>query len=226
MAEEDINYMISKVEEHKGRISYKATSSGEIPYEMNITWWSALNSEPDIENPVNLKMQIKRYLNSRAIALCLKGVPGIYIHGLLATPNHYLHLDRAMGGENRNINRKNLFIEDVLEELEGEDDNSHTKVVFEGLLHLLAQRRKEKAFNPYAKQIIIKTKKEIIGILRMDSHTNSNILCLFNITQENQEVSLKELGTEDDKFYNILEETQVTLDNVALGPYDFVWLRY
>ena len=85
LTKDEIEQMSYKVLEHGGFISYKKNSDGsESPYELNITWYSAINRE-DANEPVEL--QVKRYLASRAIAMVLMGVPGVYLHGLLGSKN-------------------------------------------------------------------------------------------------------------------------------------------
>lgn len=80
---EEIEMMALKVVEHGGFISYKANPDGsQSPYELNITWFSAINNE-DADEP--MEIQIKRYIASRAIALVMMGVPGIYLHGFLGS---------------------------------------------------------------------------------------------------------------------------------------------
>jgi sucrose phosphorylase len=85
LSREEIERMALKVIENGGFISYKTESDGsKSPYELNITWYSAINSPDDKESD---EIQVKRYLASRAIALVLMGVPGIYLHGLLGSKN-------------------------------------------------------------------------------------------------------------------------------------------
>ena len=59
--------------EHGGLVSYRADGDGgQSPYELNITWYSALNRE-DAGEPQSL--QVDRFLASRAIALALAACP-------------------------------------------------------------------------------------------------------------------------------------------------------
>ena len=86
LTQDEIAFMIQRAKEHNAYISYKSTELGEEPYEINTTWWSAINRGDCDEG---LSLQVKRYLASRSFALVIKGVPGIYTHGALAVPNDH-----------------------------------------------------------------------------------------------------------------------------------------
>ena len=104
LTKEEIEIMALNVLEHGGYISYKDESDGSVsPYELNITWFSAINSEDDKE-PIDL--QVKRYIASRSIALIIMGVPGIYLHGLIGSKNEAEQV--IIEKDRRSINRKNI----------------------------------------------------------------------------------------------------------------------
>jgi len=87
LEKEDINNMIETVKKHGGYISYKTAEDGtEVPYEINITWYSALNLKGSDED---ISFQVKRFIASTSIAFVLQGVPGIYLHSLFGTHNDH-----------------------------------------------------------------------------------------------------------------------------------------
>ena len=100
LTREQIEAMIERAKTHGAYISYKPTDAGEEPYEINTTWWSAINMDGSTE-PIAL--QVKRYVASRSIALVLKGIPGIYTHGAIALPNDHALVQRT--GVKRDVNR-------------------------------------------------------------------------------------------------------------------------
>ncbi len=128
---EEIEMMALKVLEHGGFISYKEDGDGTVsPYELNITWFSAINNE-DAQEPMEL--QIKRYIASRAIAMVMMGVPGIYFHGFLGSKNDAeLVLEER---QTRSINRKNIKKEELIQSLE--NPNSTTYHVTRRMARLL-----------------------------------------------------------------------------------------
>ena len=92
------------IEKHGVLPNYSILPGGErIIYELCSTPWNLINSENE-EEPVELK--IDRYLAVFALGLMIKGVPSIYINGLLAIPNYEGEID-----ENRSINRQILIKE-------------------------------------------------------------------------------------------------------------------
>ena len=59
---------MEKLKKMAGIISYKTGEDGtEEPYEINITWFSALNSEDGDED---IPFQIKRFVASRGYSAC------------------------------------------------------------------------------------------------------------------------------------------------------------
>ncbi len=71
MTLEQIDFLIQRAKEHGTYISYKVTEDKvEEPYEINTTWWSAINRADSNEG---VAFQVKRYIASRSILLVLKG---------------------------------------------------------------------------------------------------------------------------------------------------------
>ncbi len=103
VSQEQIESMVRKALTYGGIISYREDADGNTsPYEINTTWYSALNrdGEEDVDR------QVDRFIASRAIALVLRGVPGTYLPSLLGTQNDLQSALRS--GDPRNINRKNI----------------------------------------------------------------------------------------------------------------------
>jgi sucrose phosphorylase len=102
LPDQEIDFLVERCQAHGGFISYKNNPDGaQTPYEMNTTWFDALN-DPRTEEP--LMAQANRFLVSQAIMLALQGVPGIYFHSLFGSRN-----DRSAAlatGVNRRINRQ------------------------------------------------------------------------------------------------------------------------
>ncbi|MBE9594124.1 MAG: sugar phosphorylase [Proteobacteria bacterium] len=225
---EAIEFMGDKVMERGGRISYSSASNGKVPYELNTTWWNAVNGDPSTEN---MEIQIKKYLASRNIALVMKGVPGIYIHGLLGTTNDYPGLLDAMGqsihdtDENRFINRKEYMEEELLKLLE--DENLHIHHVFHNMCSLLRKRRGEKAFHPYGEQKIIDSNPQVVSLVRHDLDFKNSIVCLTNISSREQMVrlNLTDLEVNNNQLHDIITDVPVNTKKVKLEPFQFLWLK-
>ena len=110
LSPQDVDRICRQVEDHGGIVSYKTSEDGtNVPYELNITWYSALNKKQDGDP---LRIQIKRFIASRAIALVLQGVPGIYLHSLFGTHNDHATVEATR--EKRVINRSIIDFHSIL----------------------------------------------------------------------------------------------------------------
>ncbi|HGY57219.1 MAG TPA: sugar phosphorylase [Caldithrix abyssi] len=221
----DIEMMALKVLEHGGYISYKANGDGtSSPYELNITWWSAINND-DADEPMDL--QVKRYLASRAIALVLMGVPGIYLHGLLGSKNDAeLVLEER---STRSINRKNIRKEELLKSLENEE--STTYHVTRGLIRLIRKRIREKAFHPNADQRVLHISPGVFAVLRTSVDRTEQILALISIRNQKQKVTFncKTFAVKGGVWLDLLSQQKYHCTDfymsLTLEPYQIVWLK-
>ncbi len=225
LSPEEIEMMTLRVLEHGGFISYKAEGDGsESPYEMNITWYSAINDENKKETD---DIQIQRYLASRAIALVIMGVPGIYLHGLLGSKNDAdAVLEEA---DRRRINRKTIKKRELLSALE--DESTKIYQISSRLVRLIYYRIRQKAFHPNAGQKILNLSNKVFSVLRTSIDQKERILALTNISDMmvNLQIDLENLGTNGNEWFDILSKRNFTAVNdkldVALDPYEIIWLK-
>jgi sucrose phosphorylase len=222
---EELELLALKIIEHGGFISYKAEGDGsEVPYELNITWYSAINRD-DSDEPRELKN--KRYLASRAIALVLMGVPGIYLHGLLGSKNDAEAVIKE--GHRRSINRKTISKKELSAELENTDSNIFQ--VASGLTRLVQYRIREKCFHPNAPQSVIGLSEKVFSVLRTSVDGQEKILAIINIInkRENLSIDLKDKGLYGGDWQDILtKKTFKAKDGrleIILEPYDILWLK-
>jgi glycosidase len=137
---EDFENLLRITKAHGGLISYRATDGARAPYELDISYFDAINDP----NRPNDALAIKRFTASQAIMLALKGIPGIYIHSLLGSRNYYQGVKDT--GIVRMINRETLREEDLQAALS--DVHSLRCQVLQNLLHLLNVRRQISCFYP------------------------------------------------------------------------------
>jgi sucrose phosphorylase len=101
LPQEEIDLLAARAVDHGGLVSHRDAGDGtQVPYELNITWFNALNREGSDES---LELQVKRFMASRAISLALLGVPGVYLPSLVGRRNDQEAVRRS--GEARSINR-------------------------------------------------------------------------------------------------------------------------
>jgi sucrose phosphorylase len=180
LPDDELDGLVDAVKERGGRVSMKANSDGsESPYELNITYRDALSCPGDEER------SLARFLVSQAIVLAFKGVPAVYVHSLLGTPNDYEGLEAS--GQNRRINRKKL----ELGELEGllDDPASSEARIFNKLSGWLRTRSQHPAFHPGGAMEVLDFGTGVFGFVRTSRTGVEKVLCLFNMTETRQRVS-------------------------------------
>jgi len=226
LSPEEIDLMALRVVENGGYISYKDNGDGtSSPYELNTTWFSALNNA-DSDEPHAL--QVDRYLASRAIALVIKGVPGVYFHGLFGTKNDAeLVIEQK---STRSINRKNIEKKEFIESLERKTD--HTAIIAQRLMQLIRVRKQQKAFHPNAEQRVIDTNTHLFVVFRSRKMYNEYILAIVNVTAENQilELSSDTLSISYTSARDLLTQTEYEMIKgkltLELEPYQISWLKW
>lgn len=221
---EEIKYIIYMARKHGGFVSYKTDKDGiEVPYEINITWFSALNNENSDED---MDFQVKRFIASRAIALVIQGVPGIYLHSFLGTKN----CEEAVSDvkTKREINRSVIDYKTLIAELE----NPETLIfkISYNLNYVLDIRKRQNAFHPNAYQKILKINTDIFAVLRLSKDKKQHVLSLINVTERvsSAKISFKEINVFETEWYDLISKRKIEFKggeiNLQLEPYDVVWL--
>lgn len=230
----DIDYLIDRAREHGAFVSYRSGAGGDEPYEINTTWFSALNLDSTNES---LEIQIKRFVASRSIALVLKGVPGIYLHGLIGTTND---VDTVIKTKSkRDINRQIISETALHQELQL--PNSKLTRLTRALGKLLENRVRQKAFHPQGTQQILDLSPQCFVVLRISRDRTEHILTITNVSHKTcqLEIPVDELQLHDyqsmsvstlenNYWYDLIgnrgwrvQQQQICL---VLNPYDVVWL--
>jgi len=223
LTDEEIKWMSLKMLEHGGFISFKPESDGSyFPYELNITWWNAINNENEDES---FDIQLKRFISSWGIALSLAGVPGIYLHGFLGSKSD---LEAVLNEKHpRAINR--MVINEELLENELNDKDSRVYKITSKLIDMLIKRKKQSAFHPNSKQKILDIDERCFAILRV-SDENEAILAITNITKKSYNISIpfSKIGFSTDEMIDIISgktlKTEYSI-NISFTPYETFWLK-
>ncbi len=225
LSKEEIELMTLRTLEHGGFISHTTTGDGAIiPYELNITWYSAINRADAREDD---DFQVKRFIASRSIALALIGVPGIYLHGLLGSKNDAeLVLEEH---ETRSINRKLLDERNQIEALKNRNSITHKVSSIFGNMAL--KRTKEIAFHPNACQKVLNISDSIFALIRTSVDETENILALTNIKSQPQSIHITDeiMGMGVESWVDIITENRFARSEtgltLTLAPYDVLWLK-
>ena len=224
LSDEEIEMMALRVLEHGGFISYKDNGDGSAsPYELNTTWYSALNRD-DCDETADFK--IRRFLASRAIALVMMGVPGVYLHGLFGSRNDAEAV--LEDGQRRSINRRTFDRDSLYEALE--DRESPASRISRRLADMIKVRTSHRAFHPNAPQQVMALCDSVFTVLRSSVDGAEKVLCITNITAKLQSLSvgLDGTGLECVSARCILSEKTYTVSEgrfrVELEPYEVAWL--
>ena len=223
LSREQIEALIEGAKGHGAYISYKASAEGEEPYEINTTWWSAINIDGSTE-PIAL--QVKRYVASRSIALVLKGIPGIYTHGAIALPNDHALVERT--GVKRDVNRGVIDTEIFREHLH--QPGSKRSLLRLEQREISKMRTRLRVFHPRGEMRVLSLSSSVFSVLRISPEADRRVLALTNVSGEvvRIECPIEQLGVEDADWYDLVAGEHWSGRNgvlsVELGPYDVVWL--
>ncbi len=219
LSDREILAMCGRVEEHGGFVSCRDAGGVQEPYELNITWFSALNRE-DAGEPRSL--QVDRFIASRAVALALRGVPGIYLPSFFGTANDVEAVYRD--GSRRSINRPALVERRLFEAFA--DPESVPSMIARRFTRLLELRTTDPAFHPSAPQEVLDLGPEVFAVLRTARGGATRTLVVVNVTGRTVEVALPEarLGAErvTDRLTGV--EHAAAGGAVRLEPYQVLWL--
>ncbi|HSO24891.1 MAG TPA: sugar phosphorylase [Chondromyces sp.] len=225
LSDAQIDALCRRVEEHGGFISTKTESDGsEVPYELNITWFSALNREGAGEG---VDLQLRRFIASRAVALVLRGVPGIYLPSMIGHRNDVEAVIRE--NSRRAINRTGIDIE-RLAEITGDQASMPSRIA-RAYVHLLRVRTAEPAFHPNAAQEVLALDRRLLAVARTAPDDGSRVLCLINVSGEEVAVALDaaDVGLAEELVNDLVTGAAVDASRgvieLELAPYAVCWLR-
>ncbi len=206
-----------------GRISTKRNPDGsESPYELNITYFSAL-SDPVDPSPA---LHVQRFLASQAVMLALRGIPGVYFHSLVGTPNWTEGVEQS--GRARSINRRKFHMDELSELLADPHGTWHR--VLAGYKRLLAVRTAQPAFHPEAPQEVVDLgNPAVVSFLRTSLDGHQRLLVLTNVSARQQAVDLAEVVGARATGNLLADDTRSTAgpppwSTFHLSAYEAAWL--
>ena len=219
---EEFQRLLDGVVQRGGQVSTKKNEDGsESPYELNITYFSAL-SDRDHPDP---DRHVARFMCSQAVALALQGVPAVYIQSLLATENDLAGVKRT--GRARTINRKCWNEKSLLALLNNK--NTPTARVFTDYTRLLRLRGEHHAFHPDGAQQILDLGDRVFAVQRTAPDRSEIVVALHNMTDGPVKITV------DDRIPSLAGATkwkEITRGRqrgkagriLSLAPYEVCWL--
>ena len=202
-----------------GLVSRRRSADGSsTPYELNASYFSAVNCLPGLSEA----MQIRRFLASQAIMLALQGIPAVYFHSLLGTPNDLDGVRQT--GRARSINRRRYALSEVQSLLN--DAKSAGQRMFGGYYQLLRVRSSQPAFHPDAYQEVIPVAEpSVIALVRTSLDDRQRILVLANVANTPVSVALPAPFSRPRVTELLcLDANWNTPDSLQLSPAGVAWL--
>lgn len=214
---EELQKVVSAVEERGGYVSYKENSDGtKSPYELNITYFDAFK---DIHYNNNRDIQIRRFICSQALMMSFRGVPAIYIHSLLGTENDTSGV--AETGHARSINRKKWNLEEFQKKLQR--PTSHHARLFRLWKRLLHIRKNEPAFDPQGGKKVMDTPPELFSMWRTSPSGTDRLLIVANVSSSAVTWNAPFRWS---KAAELISGKLLYSTELDLKPWQIMWIKY
>ncbi|MEM9710035.1 MAG: sugar phosphorylase [Pseudomonadota bacterium] len=220
LPKDEIDRMIETVSGNGGLLSMRTAPDGtEAVYEINCSYFAALASTHAGDEDLHLE----RFLASQTIVMSLEGLPGIYIHSILATPNDYEAVERR--GMNRAINRHRWNYPALQERLA--DPSSDQARVLGALTERLRLRAAQSAFHPNSTQFTLSLEPRLFGVWRQSMDRSQSIFAVHNVSSEVVDLLPEQLNLiADEPWYDLLsgEIIEPVAESIPFAPYQCRWI--
>ncbi len=225
LPEEEIGRLCERVRSVGGLVSMRTGEGGfPSPYELNVTWWSALN---DASPGEDLERQVDRFVAARAIALSLRGVPGIYLLSFFGARNDLDAVRRD--GQARSINRSALREEWLFDQFA--DPSSIPSRTASRFIDLLSRRAAEPAFHPGAPQRVLRLDPRLFAVARVPRGGGAAVVAVVEVSGSEVAVRLRpsDAGLPRGPLVDLVSGEELPEHggeiDLRLRPYQVVWLR-
>lgn len=214
MPDEEKMEMIEKLKDFGALVTTRRLGDKDVPYEINVTYFDALKGTRDGLDD----FQVERFLLSQTLMLSLQGVPAFYFLNLFGIPNYLEGVEQT--GVNRTINRRKFTVDELKQLLK--EYPVHNEILNE-LNRRTGIRRSLIAFSPETQQLVIDLGNEFVCMLRKTDKMEDSVVCLFNLSNKQQEVMLPTGLMEFCR--DVISYAIIDPEKVQLKPYQSLWLR-
>jgi sucrose phosphorylase len=222
---DEIDHILRTAQARGAYVSFKTTTGQQVePYEINSTWWSAINSATSDED---IEFQVKRYLASRSLALVIPGVPGIYIHGALGTPNDYQRVEET--GVKREVNRGLIDAQYVAAEMK--IPGSKLAILSRRSDRIASARTRHRGFHPNGAHRVLMLSPQVFSIFRSSPENDAHVLAMTNVSDRLIRLSIRldGLPVQSLRWRDLISERKWSAREgvleITFQPYDIVWLE-
>ncbi len=221
MNEQRINDLLINCEKRGGLVSHRRLSNGDDkPYELNISWWSAMeDSSRDAK-----RFQYERFILSQLLVMALKGVPAFYLPALLASENDIKSF--SMTGQRRDLNREKFKSENLLAVLNNPESNANKNL--KCLRNAMDVRSKLKQFHPCSEMKCLSKGRSDIVVIKRGKGPES-VFAIHNMTENKinyqlNDNDLPKIIDNDFNTHDFLTPTKYNCKNISLDPFQVIWL--
>ncbi len=221
MNEQRIKDLLINCEKRGGLVSHRRLSNGEDkPYELNISWWSAMEDSSRDSN----RFQFERFILTQLLVIALKGVPAFYLPALLASENDIKSF--SMTGQRRDLNREKFKSDNLLSVLNNPESNANKNLKY--LRNAMDVRSKLKQFHPCSEMnCLSKGRGDIVVIKR--GKGQESVFAIHNMTENkiNYQLNDNDLPAKIDDDFNMrdfLSSSKYNWKNIMLDPFQVIWL--
>ena len=221
MSDERLKDLLINCEKRGGLISHRRLANGDDkPYEINISWWSAMeDSSRDSK-----RYQHERFILTQLIIMSLKGVPAFYLPALLASDNDIKSF--SMSGQRRDLNREKFQLDKLNLTLQNQDSFAKKNITY--LSKAMRIRGSLKSFDPSSSmRCLSKDYSDLVCIRRGEG--DDTILAIHNMTDNKinfliEEPDIVTTFNNYSEFKDFLTGTKYNTLRIVLDPFQVVWL--
>jgi sucrose phosphorylase len=221
MHEQRIKDLLINCEKRGGLVSHRRLSNGEDkPYELNISWWSAMEDSSRDSN----RFQFDRFILTQLLVMALKGVPAFYLPALLASENDIKSF--SMTGQRRDLNREKFKLDNLLSTLNNPESNANKNLKY--LCNAMDVRSQLKQFHPNSEMSCLSKGRSDIVVIKRGKGPEA-IFAIHNMTENkiNYQLNDNELPAIIDNDFNMqdfLTSAKYNWKNISLDPFQVIWL--
>ncbi|ABV50542.1 Glycoside hydrolase family 13 [Prochlorococcus marinus str. MIT 9215] len=222
MNEQRIKDLLINCEKRGGLVSHRRLSNGDDkPYELNISWWSAMeDSSRDAK-----RFQYERFILSQLLVMALKGVPAFYLPALLASENDIKSF--SMTGQRRDLNREKFKLENLLAVLNNPESNANKNLKY--LRNAMDVRSTLKQFHPCSQMKCLSKGRSDIVVIKRGKGLES-VFAIHNMTENKinyqlNDNDLPKIIDNDFNAHDFLTSTKYNCKNISLAPFQVIWLN-
>jgi len=223
MNEQRIKDLLINCEKRGGLVSHRRLSNGvDKPYELNISWWSAMEDPGRDSN----RFQYERFLLTQLFVMSLKGVPAFYLPALLASENDIKNF--SMTGQRRDLNREKFKSENLAAVFKNPESNANKNLRY--LRSAMDVRAKLPQFHPQSQmECLSKSRSDIVVIKR--GIGSKAIFTIHNMTENKinyrfMDYEFNKLIKNDLNMQDYLTTNKYNSNNIELDPFQVIWLGF